>query len=79
MSVKPQPKSPSTTSGPSPRSTPPQAPAASKKPIDEDRVRDLTASIAYDLFVKRGRVQGHDVEDWLAAEKLAREKLEREG
>ena len=29
---------------------------------------------AYDLYVKRGRLDGEDVSDWLAAEKVILEK-----
>lgn len=29
---------------------------------------------AYDIYLARGREDGHDVEDWLAAEKLVREQ-----
>ncbi|MBI5544891.1 MAG: DUF2934 domain-containing protein [Deltaproteobacteria bacterium] len=28
--------------------------------------------MAYELYLTRGRVEGHDVEDWLAAETLVR-------
>jgi hypothetical protein len=30
---------------------------------------------AYDLFERRGRDEGHDVEDWLEAERLVRDEL----
>jgi Protein of unknown function (DUF2934) len=30
--------------------------------------KDDVAQRAYDLFLARGRVDGHDVEDWLEAE-----------
>lgn len=42
---------------------------------DENALRDLTARIAYDLYEKRGRADGHDFEDWLEAERLASEQL----
>ena len=28
------------------------------------------AKIAYDLYVKRGKADGHDLDDWLQAEKI---------
>jgi len=34
---------------------------------------------AYDLFERRGRQEGHDVEDWLEAERLVREELLQQG
>jgi len=30
---------------------------------------------AYDLFERRGREEGHDVEDWLEAEQLVKDEL----
>lgn len=32
------------------------------------------AQVAYDLYVKRGRVNGHDLEDWLKAEAIVRQR-----
>ena len=34
---------------------------------------------AYDLFERRGRDEGHDVEDWLEAERLVKEELLQHG
>ena len=34
--------------------------------------------VAYDLYVKRGMAHGHDLEDWLAAEKIVLEKHAKE-
>lgn len=34
---------------------------------------------AYDLFERRGRNEGHDVEDWLEAERLVKEELLQRG
>lgn len=34
---------------------------------------------AYDLFERRGRNEGHDVEDWLEAERLVKEELLQSG
>jgi hypothetical protein len=30
---------------------------------------------AYDLFERRGREEGHDVEDWLEAERLVKDEM----
>lgn len=35
-------------------------------PVDGDAV----ARVAYALFERRGRVHGHDLEDWLEAERI---------
>jgi hypothetical protein len=43
--------------------------------LDPSALRDLTARIAYELFLQRGRVHGNDVQDWIDAEKIARAKL----
>jgi len=34
---------------------------------------------AYDLFERRGREEGHDVEDWLEAERLVKDELLQDG
>lgn len=34
---------------------------------------------AYDLFERRGRDEGHDVEDWLESERLVKEELLQHG
>ncbi|MEP6886803.1 MAG: DUF2934 domain-containing protein [Nitrospirales bacterium] len=34
---------------------------------------------AYDLFERHGRNEGHDVEDWLEAERLVKEELLQHG
>ncbi len=43
--------------------------------IDEKKLRELTAKIAYELYEKRGRSHGSDQADWFAAEKIARDRL----
>ena len=42
---------------------------------DASQVRALTEKLAYELWEKRGRKGGSDVQDWLEAEKLARQRL----
>ncbi len=42
--------------------------------------KDDVAPRAYELFVARGRVDGHDVEDWLEAERqLVAESMALQG
>jgi hypothetical protein len=56
----------------------PQAPAApAAKPAAKDpaQLRALTEKLAYELWEKRGRRHGQDVENWIEAEKIARQKL----
>jgi hypothetical protein len=39
-------------------------------------IRERTAERAHELFLKRGRIHGHDLEDWLQAEREIREELQ---
>lgn len=36
------------------------------------KVREMIGKKAYELYEKRGREPGHDLDDWLEAEKLVR-------
>lgn len=36
------------------------------------------ASVAHELYEKRGRVHGHDMEDWLKAEMIVKKRYENE-
>ena len=38
---------------------------------------DEVACVAYELYVQRGRLNGHDLEDWLRAEAIVRERANR--
>jgi hypothetical protein len=40
-------------------------------------IHDEITRAAYELYEKRGRVNGHELEDWLEAEKIVTEKHER--
>src|SRR5262245_31496718 len=42
---------------------------------DGDELRRRVAERAYGLYVARGRAPGHDLEDWLQAERLVRAEL----
>jgi hypothetical protein len=73
MSTKPAPSTPAKpAAAPAPQATPatPARPAASSAGI-----RSLTEKLAYELWEQRGRKPGHDVQDWLDAEKMAKQKL----
>jgi H+-transporting ATPase len=53
-------------------SNPTKKPLAEAKPL-EDQIRQR----AYELYEERGREDGHDVEDWLHAEKEIMEQKVR--
>ncbi|MGE5893734.1 MAG: DUF2934 domain-containing protein [bacterium] len=40
--------------------------------------RDEIAQVAYDLYERRGRAQGYDLENWLQAEKMVMERHAKE-
>jgi Protein of unknown function (DUF2934) len=50
-------------------------PAAPTPMPDGDALRRQVAERAYSLYVARGRAPGHELEDWLEAERLVREEL----
>jgi hypothetical protein len=39
--------------------------------------RDAVARLAYELYLRRDRQDGKDVEDWLTAERMLKETLTR--
>ncbi len=43
----------------------------------QQAVHDEIARAAYELYEKRDRADGHEIEDWLEAEKLTMEEHER--
>lgn len=40
-------------------------------------IHDEITRVAYELYKKRGRAHGHELEDWLEAEKIVTEKHEK--
>ena len=36
--------------------------------VSSERVREMIEEKAYELYEKRGKVHGHDLDDWLEAE-----------
>lgn len=43
--------------------------------VDEPALRDRVAQKAYELYEKRGRTDGCNVEDWLEAERLVLDEV----
>jgi hypothetical protein len=41
--------------------------------------REAVARLAYELYLRRGRQHGNDIKDWLTAERMLKEKLNRRG
>ena len=49
----------------------------SSKTLGVEEVYQLVSLKAYELFEKRGWQHGHDLEDWLEAERLVTQELSR--
>ena len=45
--------------------------------IETKAAREAVARVAHELYLRRGREHGHDVEDWLTAEHMLNETLKR--
>lgn len=45
--------------------------------VSSEKVREMIGKKAYELYEKRGREQGHDLDDWLEAEKLVKTRNKR--
>jgi hypothetical protein len=45
------------------------------KTLGETEVRQWIAEKAYGLYLNRGRIEGHDVEDWTEAEQRVLDEL----
>jgi DUF2934 family protein len=43
--------------------------------VTDDRIRARIAEQAYYLYEKRGRIPGHEAEDWLQAERMVLAEL----
>lgn len=57
-----------------------QTPTATSEPgLSLVEYHARIARKAYDLFERRGRDEGHDVEDWLEAEQQVKEELLHHG
>ncbi len=53
-----------------------EPPAASPSIVE---LRREIARLAYELYLRHGRLPGHDVEDWLTAEALVYSRLAQRG
>jgi hypothetical protein len=56
-----------------PAHEPDESPVQAERPVVGSSQAEV-AKEAYALFLERGGVHGHDVEDWLRAEQLVRER-----
>lgn len=43
--------------------------------LSDKVIRQRVAEMAYELYLKRGQVHGHDLEDWFEAERLILSEL----
>lgn len=43
--------------------------------LDTQNLQQKIAACAYELFLKRGQFHGHDLDDWLEAEREVREEI----
>ena len=50
---------------------------SSNPTMSKEDVNALIAKKAYELYEKRGRKQGHAMQDWLEAEKIVKGKLSK--
>jgi hypothetical protein len=46
--------------------------------MDKKNIYEESARVAHNLYEKRGRVHGYDLEDWLEAEKIVLERHAKE-
>jgi len=43
--------------------------------ITQDQLTDMIRKKAYELYEKRGKKQGRDMDNWLEAEKIVKQKI----
>jgi len=48
--------------------------AAAQSELQSGADQGEVARVAYELFEQRGREHGHDLEDWIEAERIVRER-----
>jgi hypothetical protein len=53
----------------------PQTPQLPPLTISDDELYDRVARKAYELYQQRSEEPGHDLDDWLTAERLVKEEL----
>ncbi len=49
---------------------------ATQSAPNEDAIQERIAARAYELYLQRGQVQGHNMDDWLEAERQVVTRLE---
>jgi len=47
----------------------------SKVSIPQDQLTDMIRKKAYELYEKRGKKQGRDMDNWLEAERMIKQKI----
>lgn len=47
--------------------------------LGEQELHERIAEKAYELYQKRGQIHGHDLEDWLTAERMVYDEVSRKG
>jgi len=47
--------------------------------LDPESLCQKIAACAYELFLKRGQAHGHDLDDWLEAERAVLEEIRSQG
>lgn len=55
--------------------TNPRKGSAPRLTISDDELYERVARKAYELYQQRGEEHGHDLEDWLTAERLVQQEL----
>jgi len=43
--------------------------------IPQDQLTDMIRKKAYELYAKRGKKSGHDMDNWLEAERVIKQKI----
>lgn len=43
--------------------------------IPQDQLTDMIRKKAYELYEKRGKKQGHDMDNWLEAERIIKQRV----
>jgi hypothetical protein len=47
--------------------------------LDPQKLQQKIAACAYELFLKRGQAHGHDLDDWLEAERAILKEIRSQG
>jgi len=52
-----------------------KASSDTKMSIPQDQLTDMIRKKAYELYAKRGKKLGHDMDNWLEAERMIKQKV----